>query len=161
MTESAFQEARAYLSHTVLRNELLCRLSSPPDLWSDPRRTVSERARMLTDNWQETVGKTDSVLLARRAWTQPSPHGEPPSVVRSLVRGARRFPGKKLGPAFPTDETVEKWLADIDRVVSKLGSCTASWPRAEVKSFWTSVLELTDFVAGLSKHAPRHSEYFQ
>lgn len=162
MTYAPFEQKRAHLSHYVLRSGLLNRLSSPPDLWSDERLPVADRALRLTDNWKATITRPQSVLFAQRAWREPvDGHADAPSAIRGLVEAARTLSIVQTTDEFPDDATIEKWLSDIDVVIRRIGSPEVSWSRDELTLFWAGLLALSDFLAGIQVGGRHFWKYFR
>jgi len=161
---SAFQELRAHLSHTTLRNGILSRLGVTAEFYScleNERRfrlvqdalltidTITENHRRAIRTWE---GRDDQPILGMRM-----------SVVQ-LVKMARAMQSCKPSRRFPSSHDIDEWLDGIGDVIERFKEFTQSTPeqRAIMSArFAQAVIFLSDFLRDLDVDSNKYWLYFE
>ncbi len=160
-----FEHLRSDLSHVLLRPGVFNRLSVPPDLWSDPRKSTEAKIAELVDGWRILGSKPDTLAYVLKVWNgAPSPQNGVPQTVREVFDAAHQGTHWRTTKQFPAWSTVAGWLNDMEAVISQFirpAHEVADLAPGLLKVFWASSFALLDFVQGMQKGSDRFVEYFE
>ncbi len=160
-----FESLRAFLSHNLLSNGVFIRLSDPPDLWRRKGIPRTELIYQLVEGWKTIFTRPNTPKFVFSIWYGKT--GSGPSIresVRTVYDAA--YEGNRFQPRanFPQWATIDIWLNDMENLIKLFNrppDDLANLPPDLVKNFWTSGLELYDFIQGIQKGGDRFWNYFE
>jgi len=128
------------------------------------QQTVYDRVEGLVEGWKGLGTQPNKPPYVMTVWKGSAGLG--PGVresLRSVYNAAYR--GTRVQPKaeFPNWERIDEWLNDMEAVIAEFGrpaAEVANLTPARISQFWSSALDLADFVQNIQKGSPRFWEYF-
>ncbi|GEM_PF-3187656 len=154
------------VSHNILKNELLARLTDRVDMIAARQCPRAGRIEALSQFLLHLQAATPNVQRACAVWRrEPETGRSVPLLVNDLVSRARSLPDLAPTDSFPSDARVGQWLASMGLGIEQLetmdsGRADSALTPATVTAFWNAAIDLVDFVHNLDIEVPEFWKCF-